>query len=172
MDDSRAGSPPSPAMRYPRVGQIMLIVGVLLLIAAFFIPWLDFTTSSGDHPGTYGYSPWFLIQSGIPVIAMAGLLAPFLAITICTGWFLISRSRRAQGVLLALLALLASLCLVGIFLLMTFILVGLNLGLYGSFAQNNGIWAAVGGFGGVLVGVFILLDARTAEDALRLSQQR
>lgn len=42
---------------FGRIGRIALVVGTLLVIAAFFTPWLDLSTSFGSRVGAYGYSP-------------------------------------------------------------------------------------------------------------------
>jgi hypothetical protein len=154
--------PGVPANGLQRFGRAMLLVSNLLVIAAFFTPWLEYTTSFGSHPGRYAYSPLFLLQSGISGIALAGLGVPFLGILGCTSGVLVARSRHGhvQRVFLAFLALQACGYLCAMFFLMSFILMGLNLGSYGSFTHSDGIWVAVAGFGGILLGALVLLDAR------------
>ena len=83
-----------------------------------------------------------------------------------------TRSRQMQGMLLAIQVFQSSLYLVGLLCVATLFPVGLELGWpYPSVAQDYGLWVAAGGFGGVLAGALLMLEARVAARATPSPQE-
>lgn len=148
---------PTPFGKRYRIGRIVLILGNLLVVATFFSPWLDLSTTFGEHPGTYGYGPWYLLQRGIPLVNAVGLVVPFLAILACTAALLVGWGRRPGNSLLMVLAILSGSGLLVTLLVLGVLPTGLNLVYpYYTTQLDYGAWPAIGSFVCMLLGVLII----------------
>lgn len=166
MDATRAGSPRSPARRSRRIGRIMLIVGNLLILATFFLPWLELETNfcaSGPRC-RYHYGPWYLIQPGIPGFPLLSPTNPFLLILAgeaiilaCSVVCLTSQSRKAQRLSLGALFVPCVVCVITTIVIMTILPFGLVTS-YPFFhaAIAYGVWLALLGFLGIFAGAVLV----------------
>jgi multidrug transporter EmrE-like cation transporter len=152
--------------RYRYIGRIVLVFGNLLMVASFFMPWLELETSfcaSGPRC-SYDYSPWYLIQPGVPGRSFLSPTEPVLPIVACTTIILacsvvvlMIHSRKAKEYFSGALYILCGLCLFITTLIMTEFYVALALD-YPFFHTNvaYGSWLALGSFATVLLGVIII----------------
>jgi hypothetical protein len=149
-----------------RIGQIMLIAGNLLMVATFFMPWLDLETSfctSGSRC-RYDYGPWTLIQPGIQSLPFLSLTNPFLIIlpcaliiVACSVVLLKSNASRTPGCAMGGLFALCFACF-----LITLVIMGVfhvELALSYPYFQTEvafGAWLAQASFACILAGAVIL----------------
>lgn len=159
-------APNSPGL-VRRTGQIVLILGNLLLVASLFAPWLDVT---GDDFGRspvwlhYNYGPAYLLRHDIPGYAFGLLDVPLLVVvgsvlglSTCTFALLAPRIRQAQGTFLFMLVVFACVAFVATLVV---ILKAVPFWLafaapsYGS-AASYGVWLALAGFSGACLGALV-----------------
>ena len=158
-------SPTSPTMRR-YIGRIVLVIGNLLMVASFFMPWLELQTSfCASGPGCgYHYGPWYLIQPGVPSYPFLSLTDPFLqiiafglVILACSIIFLLSQNRKAQRFALGILFVLCGVCLFITVMTMTGIPFALTFSdLYYFSAIAYGSWLALVSFIGIFVAAIIV----------------
>jgi hypothetical protein len=149
-----------------RIGRNMLIAGNLLMVATFFMPWLDLETSfcaSGPRC-RYHYGLWYLIQPGIPGFPFLSLTNPFLiilpcAMTIlaCSVVLLMSHARNASGCAMGGLFALCFVCFVITLLIMGVSYIVLTLSYpYFHTEVAFGAWLAQASFVCILAGAVII----------------
>lgn len=69
-----------------RIGQAVILVGNLLLVASLFTPWLDVTGDDYGHSPVwihYNYGPLYLIHRDIPGTGFWLLASPLLVVLVC-----------------------------------------------------------------------------------------
>jgi hypothetical protein len=158
-------SPASPTMRR-RIGRSILVIGNLLMVATFFMPWLELETifcSSGPRCG-YHYGPWYLIQPGVPSYPFLSLTDPFLqiiacglVILACSTMFLISQNQKAQRFALGVLFVLCGVCVI----ITAMTMIGLPFALTFSDLDYNatiayGSWLALVSFIGIFAAAILV----------------
>lgn len=159
-----------PRMRNRRIGQIILIVGNLLMVATFFMPWLELETSfcSTGPRCQYHYGPWYLIRPGVPgypFLSPVNLFLPVLAceliIIVCSAILLASHNRRVQRISLWAVIGLCGVCLFITFLIMTELYVALAF-VYPFYAAliAYGSWVALASFFSIFAGANLASSAQ------------
>ena len=117
-----------------RAGRIILIVGNLLMVATFFLPWLELETSfcSSGPRCRYHFGPWYLIQPGVPRIEAFSLANPFLPIIACaiiilacSILFLANHNRKVRRFVLGVLFVPCVICMFMTVYIMTLLPFGL-----------------------------------------------
>ncbi|HEX6542975.1 MAG TPA: hypothetical protein VF040_14550 [Ktedonobacterales bacterium] len=157
--------PTSPAIRQ-RIGRVVLVVGNLLMVATFFMPWLELETSfcaSGPRC-RYHYGPLYLIFPGVPGNPLLSTVDPFLLIVpcaliilACSMALLRSRAREAPGCSMGGLFALCFVCALITLLMMTQLYVGFAFAYpYFHTVVAYGSWLALGSFASILVGAVII----------------
>lgn len=151
-------------LRRRMIGRVVLLVGDVLLVVAFFAPWVKlFVTYSGDVPGTGTYSPlvvvWRSIASGDLLSAVAMLLAFIVLLGTSIPLVVRPAGGRQRLWLRPTSAALAIVCLCVTLLLFPFLSFGPSMEwpfLHPDFGY--GIWVGIGAFILVAVGA-VLVDS-------------
>ena len=142
---------PSPLQR---AGRIALIIGNLLMVATFFVPWLELETSfcSSGPRCHYHFGPWYLIQPGVPGIQVFSLADPFvsiiacaIAILACSILFLAIHNRKVRRFALGVLFAPCIICMFMTVYIMTLLPFGLVTSY--PFFQTTAIYGALLAFG-------------------------
>jgi hypothetical protein len=114
--------------RRQRVGRVVLIAGAVLLVVAFFVPWMTlYVTYTGDVQGVGTYSPlvavWRSVANG-DLLAAGAVLGSFVVLLYCTIRLIARPQSQASRGIARVSAGLAVVCVCVTLLVLAFVVPG------------------------------------------------